>query len=296
MILICISVCALILFLQELYLIFYSGNSNITKLKDRIILSTKYGNTAILIESPIKSNNAIIFGIHGLTNTANNFDKLKPKLIEKGYTFITYDIYGHGWSDSLKNKKNTIEILASQTSEVVNFITNKYKYNKIHFIGVSLGTMILDRYLNNYCNLNYSDSKIILVSPSGMKMNIPFAAKLSYYYPIGEIITILYGRKFLKNFFKTCYSDPKNLELSTLNFIDSHPGYLKTILSIIRYMPKKNYSYKNIKNPLVLWSSNDSITLLRKELFTNAKFIEKTGINHAEMMTNIDNDIIDFLE
>ena len=231
----------------------YSGNYNFTKPKNRSIINTENSQTAV-IYSKNTNTDTLIFTIHGFSSNANYYDPLVNHF-KNQYSILSYDLYGHGWSPS-SNKNCKIQLFTNQAINILNQYRDNYK--KISIISSSMGTMIHEHLISCYPEIS---CKNIFITPSGLGIDVPIRVKLCYYFPLGEIIISLFGRELLINLYKKCYNNKDNIELNNIIFIDIHKGFLKTLLSINRNIPKSNYSYKNIpSDSLVIWSSRDNVT------------------------------------
>jgi esterase/lipase len=273
--------------------IFFSGNNNITQPKSREIIKINNNYTAVIYKIPPinLSKNILIFTIHGFSSNAEFFDSISKKFISKGYSFLGYDLYGHGWSPASKHNCD-IELFTKQAYSVLD--KYRHNYDKIIILSSSMGTMIHANLIQKYPELS---DKNIFVTPSGLGVNLSLKSKICNYPIIGEIMVSLFGRDILISLFNKCYHNKSDAKFDNLIFIDIHRGFLKTLLSINRNMSKENFTYKHIpNNSLVLWSSKDKLTFMDKSKFNKTtKFIDKK-LGHSDIISNIDSDIFKYIE
>lgn len=280
------------------YQIFYLGNNNITKHSDRNFIIDRHGKIAYKLRQN-ENNTKLLFCFHGITVNADYFDKVIENLPE-GYDVVSYDIYGHGWSSSI-NKQLTLDRLSEQALFVLSHVCSHKKYDSVTLLGCSLGAMILNNMklsyniLLNRTRFNDSDhfsslienSKNILIAPAGIKMNLPNVINLINIWGLGEVILVLFGRDIMRDFCVSTFNDVNNIELNSLLFLDSHPGFLRSIFSIIRNIQKCNYDYTNLSNVDVIVSRSDNLTMINTQNFSSdANIISQENLGHAEILTN----------
>ncbi len=115
----------------------------------------------------------VVLCIHGLTRNSRDFDYL-TKFLEKKYTVISIDIFGHGKSSWLKNtKKYNYSTYCSSVIKLIDFL----KIKKVNIIGTSMGGIIA-MYTAAYNNTLVN--KIVL-NDVGAEINIVALKELSFY-------------------------------------------------------------------------------------------------------------------
>jgi hypothetical protein len=289
------------------YQVFYEGNNNITKSENRKTIIDKYGKIAYKFRSKSSTSDKLVVCFHGLTVNANYFDNLDAT---DEYDVLAFDLYGHGWSSSI-DKELTLDRLSEQALILLVHICKEReneKYKNMTFIGCSFGAMVLNnlklRYPLSFNSSNdiveigdlIENSKNILVAPAGIKMNIPLAVNLINVWGVGEVLVSLFGRDIMKDFCVTNFNDKNNLELNSMLFLDSHPGFLKSVFSIVRNVQTCNYDYRNLINATVIVSKSDNLTLINTSNFSDTvNIINKDHLGHAELYSNSLDEILSIL-
>lgn len=286
------------------YQVFYEGNNNITKSENRKTIIDKYGKIAYKFRSKSSTSEKLVVCFHGLTVNADYFDNLDAT---DEYDVLAFDLYGHGWSSSI-DKELTLDRLSDEALTLLVYICKeREKYKNMTFIGCSFGAMVLNNLKLRYqLSLISSDqeeigdiienSNNILVAPAGIKMNIPLAVNLINIWGLGEILVSLFGRDIMKDFCVTNFNDKNNLELNSMLFIDSHPGFLKSVFSIIRNVQRCNYDYRNLSNATVIVSKSDNLTMINTSNFgEDVNIINKDHLGHSELYSNSLDEILSLI-
>ena len=115
-----------------------------------------------------KSSKWVTF-IHGAGGSSSMWFRQIRSFKEK-FSVLLIDLSGHGKSKSRfdENSKQgyTFELITKDIAEVVNYLSIK----KSHFVGVSLGTIIIRDFADRYPNLVES----LVLAGSILKFNINF--------------------------------------------------------------------------------------------------------------------------
>jgi len=260
------------------------------KIKNRNFIFTKYGNSSVLFKKSENISNKLLLTIHGFGADLDGFNTIEDLAIKNDYNYLSIDLYGRGLSDS--QQMNNSELFEDQITEIVNIYKYKYKLKEINVLAHSMGCIIT----NNIIKQNKINFKsIILLAPAGLGMkgyNIELFKK-KY---LGEFLVILFGDIYLLIHNLYCYNIKKHIPKKFLLYSYNHYGYLKSLLSTIRYMDKDNVDYRHIKNLLVIYSVDDRITIMNKKKFDlNCKFIQLKKYGHSELLENSIKYIFDYL-
>lgn len=108
-----------------------------------------------------KENNDLILFLHPAFSDHRVFNQ-QIDFFSKKYRVITVDLIGHGLS---KNKKSKDKIDAS--SKHIEKILEIEGYEKVHLVGVSMGT-----YIAQYFALNYPDKVLSMTMAGGLDINV----------------------------------------------------------------------------------------------------------------------------
>lgn len=117
-----------------------------------------------------------------------------------GYRVILFDLYGLGGSDSPDITFN-IGLYTSQLNELLIYLQNEIKSDKIILGGTSMGGGIVSHYASLF---HHKISKLILMAPFGVKVIIPFYQKPLFIPGVKTIIEFL-GIYFIKIAIKFVY-------------------------------------------------------------------------------------------
>ena len=235
----------------------------------RNFIYTQHGNTSVLFKKSKNKSKKLVLTIHGFGADLDDFKLLENIAINNNYNYLSLDLAGRGLSDSFL--ENSSEIFENQILEVLQIYKYKYKISEINVLGYSMGCIIVNNLIENH-KINFNS--VVLLAPAGLgvKNSGIDIFKIKY---LGELLVILFGDIYLLSHNLKCYNIKKIIPKKFLLYSYNHYGYLKSLLSTIRNMDKDNVNYKSIHEPLVIYSSDDKVTIMnRKKFNTNCKFIE----------------------
>lgn len=91
--------------------------------------------------------------------------------VKEGYRFLTFDLYGRGYSDS-PDTKYTPELFVGQLTELLYAL---HITEKFHLLGLSMGGAISAHFTKVHPELV---DKLVLISSAGIYVRSPAASKV----------------------------------------------------------------------------------------------------------------------
>lgn len=130
--------------------------------------------------------------VHGIASGMVMYDNLVEYLLSLNHKIIYYDLYGRGGSDS-PDIHNDLSLFTSQLNELLIYLENEIKSDKIILIGTSMGGSIVSHYSSLF---PHKIHKLILIAPFGVKVVIPYYQYLLLYPIMSEIIEYIFPKLF----------------------------------------------------------------------------------------------------
>lgn len=130
---------------------------------------------------------------HGMVETAERYERLALKLNSEGYHVLAHDHYGHGrTASSIENigilQKVDFERMVDFIQTMVSHVRSEYKDLPVFILGHSMGSFILQRYMERY-NQMEGVKGIILSGTAGKTPGV----KLNQFIVHG--LSVLFGSK-----------------------------------------------------------------------------------------------------
>jgi alpha-beta hydrolase superfamily lysophospholipase len=101
--------------------------------------------------------------IHGFGDHSARYGHFAAYLNNKNVTFYTFDLRGHGKSEGVRWNVENFDFFVKDLDIFMREINNNGELKNIFFIGYSMGSTILIKYLIDY---SYKSSGAILISPA----------------------------------------------------------------------------------------------------------------------------------
>lgn len=124
-----------------------------------------------------EKNENVILGIHGFAEHSGRYDELARYLANNGYSFLMYDLRGHGKTANGQNigyVKNFNDFL-NDTEEFIKIIKEKIDLKNIMIYGHSMGGLIVLHYISTKNN----SFKGAITSGPATIMNMSLGNKIS---------------------------------------------------------------------------------------------------------------------
>ncbi len=132
------------------------------------IEGTANANLHVRITKPLGSAKAVLHILHGMAEYAARYDAFAQHLANEGIIVVAHDHRGHGLSVKeervgILDKSDTFNAILADVDCVMQSIRKDYETLPYFFLGHSMGSVILRRYLQKYPA--YVDKAIIMGSP-----------------------------------------------------------------------------------------------------------------------------------
>ncbi|XDD49839.1 alpha/beta fold hydrolase [Leptospira sp. WS92.C1] len=250
-------------------------------------------------------NGEIVVLVHGFSMPLFIYEPLSVILQKEGFRVLRFDLFGRGLSDR-PNTNYDPDLFEKQISSLFYFLNIK---KPINLLGTSMGGIIVSDF-----TLKHPEKvkKLILISPGGFPMEIPWIGKLTRLSGIGDYLIKSLGDKTLLKGTKDSFYEPENFPNFNSLFQEQmqYKGFKQAILSSLRNMPLESFleKYKQlgfIQIPkLLIWGKEDKIipfknSSLALETLPGIEFLalEKAGhIPHYESPERVAPKLLEFLK
>ncbi|KAI8619498.1 Alpha/Beta hydrolase protein [Chytriomyces sp. MP71] len=264
--------------------------------------SLSQGITHFFIRGPKHGKRLVL--VHGISVTGDIFPQVIQQLNDKGFLVLSYDLYGHGHSDS-PGIPYTAEAFAIQLRDILDHVN----WPRAILLGFSLGGVIALQFADVY---PARVDKLVLVAPAGLKKAIPAAGRVFEIPTIGEMLFYTLGKRVLtarsRKHEKGLLVEPFKSQFvahQQLN-INVNPGFLRTYYKVIRYGPIRFMEslYESVAakfggRVLCIWGRQDTTAPFEAEstafraLMPEAKFLAFEG-RHTVLAER--SDVIDCID
>ncbi|WP_299193515.1 alpha/beta hydrolase [uncultured Litoreibacter sp.] len=197
------------------------------------------GTTHVHYRGPVRG--PLIVAVHGLTTSEYVWDDIAADLNDVGFRFVSYDLYGRGYSDRPSAPQDEA-FFVRQLEEVLAEAGNP---ESVILMGYSMGASISVAYAAKHPD---KVEKLILIAPAGMSDTVDGHEKFLRDTPmIGDwVVRVLGARSRRKRHAATRETDPKRVEFSRKQLAESdYRGFLPAVLSSGRHMLKQNQADKH---------------------------------------------------
>jgi alpha-beta hydrolase superfamily lysophospholipase len=121
-------------------------------------------------------NKAVVICVHGMAEHGGRYKEIADYLNQKGYSVFSYDHRGHGQSvidgESLGYQgKDGFNQMVNDLNTVVDYVKNTYPNKKFYLLGHSMGSFVVQRYIQVYKRV----SGVILIGSSYKTFGMGFA-------------------------------------------------------------------------------------------------------------------------
>lgn len=112
---------------------------------------------------PIGNSCRNVVIVHGIGSYFAHFEQFSKYLSEHGYTVLTYDLIGRGYSEYPASNKFDEEMHINQLRDLIEGLY--FHHSKYHIIGHSMGGALAALYADRYSG---DISSMIVLSPAGL--------------------------------------------------------------------------------------------------------------------------------
>lgn len=260
---------------------------------------------------PEDGNLAVL--VHGITSNEGVMSWLAKDLAEEGYRVLTFDLYGRGHSDNTPHGvEHTHELFTEQINDLLE--TLGLGDEKFDLVGYSMGGAISAIYTAQY---GHRVEKLVLISPAGMPLEFPLAAKIGNLPYIGELMTSSsFFRSYWTSSAKESFIAP-HVESEFAEYIVrlchyhiSKDNFFAALLSTLRNFPLNNakefYEGVAIQTQipvLFVWGTKDQVcpysgAAQATGIIPRAELVTLENAGHAALLENstvVHSHIINFL-
>ncbi len=225
---------------------------------------------------------AVAVCVHGLTTPSYVWDALVVGLNRMGYRVLTYDLYGRGYSDSVKGAQDA-EFFNRQLEEL---LLDQKVDGGIMLIGYSMGGAIATCYGAKHPEML---ERLILLAPAGLGITQGRLPTFVRNTPIvGDWIMMVLGGWFIRKGLKTASNTPSEVpNVYDMQAADTLvQGFLPAILSsqrnlLANELVKEHKTLAKSAVPIAaIWGEADTVIPL-------SGLGKLTAINHTARQTMI---------
>lgn len=213
----------------------------------------------------------VVVLVHGFSIAADIWKQQTDHLVAAGYTVLSFDNYGRGWSDAPDNVSYDARLYVGQIAELLCALNI---CGPIDLIGVSMGGAIVTEFAAKYPQ---RVRKLGLVCPAGLPMPIagssPFAASLAW-----PIIGPLLFKRMLPSMQARGAAAQWEGDASTPAYeswgafaaqnVREHPGFVRTLHRTVVEFPMFTQSANYARlvaqgipaRTLIIWGEHDGLT------------------------------------
>jgi len=238
--------------------------------------------------------------VHGITSNEGVMGWLAKDLASEGYRVLTYDLYGRGHSDNAKGHEHTHDLFTHQINELLSALGRGN--DTFTLIGYSMGGAIATIYTAQY---GHRVEKLVLVSPAGLPLEFPLAARIGNLPYIGEFIA---NNQVFKYFFTATAAESfiaPHVESEYIEYIVrlahfhvSKSTFFDALLSTLRHFPLNDAMvfYKRVGEQsnipvLLMWGTQDQMcpysgAEVALNLIPHAELVTLENAGHAALLEN----------
>jgi pimeloyl-ACP methyl ester carboxylesterase len=222
--------------------------------------------------------------IHGFGGSSNVWFK-QIKDFNQNFNVVLIDLRGHGKSQGLPlEKKYSFEFIANEVAEVVNSLGIK----KAHFIGVSLGTIVIRQLAVNYPKM----IKTMIFAGAITQLDL----KSRFFLRLGRTFQPILPNMTLYKLFANIMMPKRNHRESRLIFIDEarkllHREFLKWFKLTGRLAKYLTYLHQENGQEIALYimGSEDHLFIeAAKKIVHNESNLELEIVNNCGHVVNIE--------
>ncbi|MFL4468512.1 alpha/beta fold hydrolase [Tateyamaria armeniaca] len=218
----------------------------------KFYLDLKHGRTYCELDP--EEGKPMLVCIHGWSTASYVWKGLRPKLREKGYRVLTFDLYGRGKS-SRPDVEHTTDLFVDQLSQLLGAL-NLYS-QRLNIVGYSMGGAIAASFVASRVD---DVERLLLIAPAGMVVRFPVLRFVARNVPIVFDPILRAGLpKALESQFKDAAKDYPNdvgvqqvlanqlAELQNKDYIEALLSSLKGALASSKRGQHQLISQSNVK-------------------------------------------------
>ncbi|KAI0076964.1 alpha/beta-hydrolase [Panus rudis PR-1116 ss-1] len=247
-----------------------------------------YGKVRYWLLGPEKGKKIVL--IHGLSVPAIIWQDVAPRLAEKGFRVLVYDLYGRGYSEAPQMTYDTA-LYTTQLALLLQYI----RWEKANIAGVSMGGAIAAAFVNQFPHL--AGDRLALLASAGIIESSDMSRTSKFLSsPIMQVVTSSYPFRLYLRHLANNSSRVDNPIAELIRIQSAHlPGYNAAIASSIRDGPIRNLAptfaavgrkmRKDGGNVLLVWGTNDTVVPYRyaarlQALIPQAELVTIEGGKH----------------
>lgn len=250
----------------------------------------------------VRGSGPVVVMVHGFSGDVSHTRPLAEAL--EGYTVVTYDLIGRGYS-SCKNNPQTAELFVSQLTELLYALDVK----EAHFVGISLGGGIVSSFAQFFPDRVLSLTLIAsvglpLCSAAHVLTKIPLIPDFLFRFCLWSTVV-----KGLEHEWAEQTAGLGEMVLSYKDRVCNEPALGRSLLSTARHFPLENlhsafHQIGRAKFPvLLIWGDNDRTCPIQnaytlKSFIPRANLVVVKGARHCvytEFSSHVASALTDFL-
>lgn len=222
--------------------------------------------------------------IHGFGGSSNVWFK-QIRDFQGNFNVVLIDLRGHGKSKGLPQyRKYTFELIAKEVAEVVNFINIR----KAHFIGVSLGSIIIRQIAVDYPEM----VKSMIFAGAITQMDI----KSRFYLKLGRTLQPILPYMILYKLFANIMMPKKNHKESRIIFIGEAKKlmnkefklWFKLTAQLTKYLNHLQVKNKNEKTLFIMGSEDHIFLGPARNIVKGNKNLSLKIVDHCGHVVNVE--------
>ncbi len=201
----------------------------------------------------------VVVFVHGFTMPYFIFNQVAADLNARGFRTLQFDLYGRGFSDRPQVDYNP-DLFDTQIKDLLDALHVK---GPVFLTGTSMGGLVSATFA-----VRHPDrvSRLVLIAPAGLPIEIPFSGKLARLPGVGEYLMATIGARLIqKGTLTSFYGVPAEDFINRYKEAARYRGYKRAILSSLRNMPLESAqaifeSLGRGKIPvLLIWGKQDRV-------------------------------------
>lgn len=203
----------------------------------------------------------LVVMVHGYSVGSFVWKPLEAQLNAAGIATLSYDMFGHGWSDRPKGRYDRA-LFARQLDGLVRTVAPRAR---ILLLAWSMGAMVAASHATGFAQ---RVAAMMLLSPSGLPIRLGVLGRIAFVPVIGDLGYALIGGATLRAAQSNFFADKTNLPAFLAGYDEQAAciGFKRAMLSTLRHMNMDDFAsgYAALGRtglPVdVLWAVNDRAT------------------------------------
>jgi pimeloyl-ACP methyl ester carboxylesterase len=132
----------------------------------------KHGNTHYFLKGPV--DGPLVVLLHGVSVFSFVWNRLADLLVHRGFRVLTFDFYGHGYTD-VPDVKYNIDLFREQFEELMEQLGLFKQYDSLILMGHSMGGLVASEFTAKHKDLV---KKVILFNSAGLPVSLSISNPL----------------------------------------------------------------------------------------------------------------------